>query len=382
MKQSFSERLGSAWTWRVSRPWQFAGRFVAPALDGFPQARWGYLGYVGHRNYGDDVLFDAITHRLLPGPRHETVDMQPFPRSLLGGVDLARYDAVVLGGGTLIYREAYLHLVERALERGLPLFVMGTGVSDVDYWKDHLPDVRFDDLVARWDRALQCATLVGVRGPRSLEALHARGISSAEMIGDPALSVTAGRELRATPEGPIGINLGTHDPIWGDQDRLNDEVVRFAQGQIAEGRQIHFISMSPIDTRVGEAIGRKLGSPAYAIVERPEEIEPAIARCGLVIGQRLHAVILACAYGVPALSLSYQPKCLDFLESIACPELSLKTDQITSGRLSEFVTGMKDGWASTSARIVTAVRRFQEVQRAFGARALAVPGKPTLAHLS
>jgi polysaccharide pyruvyl transferase WcaK-like protein len=79
--------------------------------------------------------------------------------------------------------------------------------------------------------------------------------------------------------------------------------------------------------------------------------------CHFVVGQRLHCTVLACALGVPNLSLSYQPKCLDFLESIHREDLSVSTRVVTSDGLIE-----RFEWLCSEASRLT-----MEIARAIGA---------------
>jgi polysaccharide pyruvyl transferase WcaK-like protein len=381
MRSLIPNRIRSAWEWRIGRPWLLARSFTVSGSRRGALGRWGYLGYVGHRNYGDDALFDAITGQMMPGPDFEVADLPPFPRTLAAranalndAVDLSRYTAMVVGGGTLIYRENYLDLAERSLKRGIPLLVAGTGVGDTEYWKAHLPDGVLDGAVRRWNDVLREAVLVGVRGPRSVAALHAMGIESATAIGDPALAVTMNVKLAPQRSEVIGINLGTHDPIWGEQARVDREMVTFARGVIERSKRVRFLAMSPIDVEIGKRLGAAIDSPAYEIAWDPRTIESEIAGCDVVIGQRLHSVILAFAYGVPSLSLSYQPKCLDFLESVGFPECSVKTDDVTAARLNAWLAEIDARWAETSRRIVEKVRGFQAVQKEFGERAITMVG--------
>jgi polysaccharide pyruvyl transferase WcaK-like protein len=88
-----------------------------------------------------------------------------------------------------------------------------------------------------------------------------------------------------------------------------------------------------------------------------------LAGFDFVVGQRLHATILACAQGVPNLSLSYQPKCLDFLESITQAELALPTETITSAGLIERFEWLVHSEMAVHAAIVTECDRFRDLQR-------------------
>jgi len=66
----------------------------------------------------------------------------------------------------------------------------------------------------------------------------------------------------------------------------------------------------------------------------------AIAQCWIMISQRLHAGILAAATGIPGIMLEYQPKCRDFMESIAQPQWSVRTDQLDAAQLVDLATDL------------------------------------------
>jgi len=58
-----------------------------------------------------------------------------------------------------------------------------------------------------------------------------------------------------------------------------------------------------------------LGGPRGIDNDRMFEL---IKKCHIVVGHRLHANIMACAYEVPALSLAYNWKHINFAESVGC----------------------------------------------------------------
>ena len=75
-----------------------------------------------------------------------------------------------------------------------------------------------------------------------------------------------------------------------------------------------------------------------------------MASCELIVGQRLHALVLAAAAGVPGIMLEYQPKCRDFMESIECSERSFRTDHLSAGQLIEALDEL------SSSRTVAAMK--------------------------
>lgn len=89
------------------------------------------------------------------------------------------------------------------------------------------------------------------------------------------------------------------------------------------------------DERLAAEINRRLGDkPAeVAAVHSPEEVAAVIGGAKLVVGMRLHALIMAAAAGVPAVAISYDPKVSAFAESMGIAEIGggvqFKADEAT-----------------------------------------------------
>ena len=293
-----------------------------------------YVGWLGHKNAGDEILFEAFRQELF----NDCLLMPYHDYSVLSAIALRRRNtAVVLGGGTLINDRGHLAPLEKACRDGRPYFVFGTGVSDPDYWSK-FPKARHID-VEGWSRMLAAAQYVGVRGPRSCAWLHAHGVARAEVIGDPALSIALPSKT-AAPSGPpvLGINLGAHDPILGEEGADFSAVLALIRTVIARGWRVKYLAMHPIDQRIGMELKRAVQHPDFHLPSFSSDSNTLlrdIASCKSIVGERLHMTVLACALSVPNISLSYQPKCLDFLESIGRADLAVKTDEVTGEVLIE-----------------------------------------------
>lgn len=338
------------------------GREYRQALDR-QRLQLRYIGWLGHRNIGDEVLFHAFREELF-----SDCLLVPYEDySLLSAVaSPGRHTAVVLGGGTLINEGGYLAPLKAAHEQGRPFFVFGTGASDPEYWGRY-PKARWFDIEG-WKRMLGHARYVGVRGPRSREWLRSQGVERVEVLGDPALSIPLPPE-GVRPEGSaplVGINLGTHDPVLGTAGADFDAMVALVRHMLAHGWRAKFLAMHPIDQRVGERLKREIPHEALELPAfRPdcEAMVRTIASCDCVIGQRLHATVLACALAVPNISLSYQPKCLDFLESIDREDLAVKTEYITAGRLIDRLEWLNSVSADLSRQLRLRCDVLRELQR-------------------
>jgi polysaccharide pyruvyl transferase WcaK-like protein len=361
-------KMRSAWKHRVRRALRAQRRFSF--CNGKRGPAVGYLGYVGYDNFGDDIMFSTIAQQLCPTLSWRIADLRPFPVSLFASDSAgASLRAVALGGGTLIYRNAYLDLAERAMADGKPLIIAGSGAADTDYWSAVLPEYDSVDLVRRWNRVLRGAQHVGVRGPRSRQMIAASGGPDAVIVGDPALYVSRNTPFRRPPLGVIGVNLGSHDQPWGDQESIVAAVGKAIKHLSRQGYKIQFIAMSKIDEQNARALASHLdGCPISIHTSRNIELATlgAIRDCDLVIGQRLHSIVLACAFGVPSISLSYQPKALDFLESVGLLRLSMRTDSLDVTRLIELSEELLgSGGEAVRRQLSDSVSNFHAVQEKF-----------------
>lgn len=291
-----------------------------------------YIGWLGHNNVGDEALYAAFK-----SPLFGNCLLTPFyDFSALSAIaSLKSRKLVVLGGGTLINDDNYLEPLERCQRAGMPTFVFGTGVGDLSYWAQ-FPEAQRGNS-ERWLKVLGDADYVGVRGPRSLKWLHDNGIAKAEIIGDPALCLTRPR-LVERGQPTLGVNLGSHDPTTGGDDGPYQSMASLVRLAIAQGYRVRFISLHDIDLEIGQKLAAEIAHPQFDCAPFSGHYEATLQQlgaCDLAVGQRLHFTVLACALGVPNLSLSYQPKCLDFLESIDREDLSIATANVTPEVLAE-----------------------------------------------
>ncbi len=326
-----------------------------------------YIGWLGHRNIGDEALFDAF--RLLFDNTLITPYYDLSPLSVLAA--LRSQKLVALGGGTLINDDSYIEQLERAQRAGRRTFTFGTGVGDLAYWSKFKQGERGNP--KRWAQVLSKADYVGVRGPRSLQWLQEQGVKNAEIIGDSALSLTlAQRKLAAEPT--LGVNLGSHDPTLGGEDMSFDAMVGLVRHAIQSGYRVKYLSMHDIDFEVGRKLEAAVKHERFELPHFTAKVNDSLqdlGECHLVVGQRLHCTVLACALGIPNLSLSYQPKCLDFLESIARSDLSISTTAISAGLLIEKLSWLESQAESLKKDIDLSCDAWRVKQRQEAARLVA-----------
>jgi len=259
-------------------------------------------------------------------------------------------------------------------------FVFGTGVGDLKFWSRHTANQPQRGNQKRWIAALKQAEYVGVRGPRSLSWLESNGITNAEIIGDPALMLRSSKRNSATNERVIGLNLGSHDPIDGDSEKLLNSIKIFCHHAIKRGYRIEYLSMSPIDHGIGKILASEFRPNNFSIKpfsNSTTALMNQISTCDVVVGQRLHVTVLACAAEVPNLSLSYQPKCLDFLESLDRTDLSIPTNEISAASLIERFAWIEKRAEEIKQQLNFSVNSFRSLQRSAAEKVLKICEKQT-----
>jgi hypothetical protein len=319
-----------------------------------------YLGFAGQRNLGDDAIHDAherwtVGAEMVDLPVHHTQEVlrrvpgRPLPKPVL------------LGGGTLVGRADWLARIE-AYERAgwaTSWTLMGVGVEDPEFSGRHV-HASWDDLRA-WARVLPRFGEVTVRGPLSQRTLAAVGVES-KIVGDPALLFAGRRAPVPVQEDLVAMSVAVPEDVWGG----DPSVVVEAMADVAAS------------WRVAQAVAR----PEAVEILQPPTIDvllDVIAPCAVMIGQRLHAVVLASAVDVPSLAIEYRPKCLDFQLSVGRGDWTVSTRGISAAGVLEPVMELLAAREKHSVDVNTGVKRLLDglVQDGGRVRERTRPGLPS-----
>ncbi|MEA2022739.1 MAG: glycosyltransferase [Actinomycetota bacterium] len=331
---------------RAVRPPKKSAR-PAPIAEEQDEARVGieYIGFTGQQNLGDDAMLEAI-RRLMPWAEI--------------GVNVSNPRAVMLGGGTLFNsNSAYLNKVRHLDGPDMERVVFGTGVRNLDYWG-------VTERLGDWDPFLRSALSVGVRGPDSLAAMRTWGYDGpAEIIGDPALSLERPDGIEHVDGRVVLCPLHAGGECWGRDDLAVFDAFARTIGRLkSEGRDVVMMTAHPGDDRWAIEIMRRSGHPDLEYVAGYDDLDATLrllASADLVIGERLHAVVLAAAVGTPFVAIEYRPKVRDFAESIDMSDFVVRTDEIP--RLDGAVREMSgDRSVEAQGKMAEAVERWRSAQ--------------------
>jgi hypothetical protein len=305
-----------------------------------------YVGWVGKDNLGDEAMIEAARRLMSWGE----IEARGEARDLL-----------LLGGGTLINRNQYLRwLLERDSPR-IERAVLGTGVANPGFW-----GVTED--TNEWLRWLGTCAYVGVRGPRSAQTLIDWGYKGdLEICGDTALALEP--EGSYDGSGPILVAPAwTNGELWGGSDeKVFEELAGAVKVWRKAGHEVTLMSCHPSDDRPILMIKEMLGETGvgyhagYADV--PETFE-LIASSSIVVGERLHACVLAAAAGRPFVAVEYRPKVRDFSESVAMDDYVIRSDELRASKLVELVAELGiEAPEEMGAAVITYRRRLAEASR-------------------
>ncbi|HEU4916022.1 MAG TPA: glycosyltransferase [Acidimicrobiia bacterium] len=315
---------------------------ASPPTEGRPQAR--YVGWTGRFNLGDDVMVARVRELLDWADIAETGDPQ---------------DLILLGGGTLINMHTYLRWVSERDSPRIERATLGTGVASPEFWG-------LTEDPGRWARWLASCAYVGVRGPQTAEILRSWGFKGEfEICGDSALLSSAGEGVERQEGRVVVAPVWTKGELWGGSDA---NVVAALAGAVSqwrgEGREVVCLASSPEDDgqilQLSQATGGQV-LPYLAGYRDPQAAIDLLASAEVVIGERLHACILAAAVSTPFVGVEYRPKLGDFAESVGRSDLLLRTDELSPGSLTEMaVRAIEVGTAETDRMVETYRGRLRD----------------------
>ena len=163
----------------------------------------------------------------------------------------------------------------------------------------------------------------------------------------------------------MGFNLGYDAIMRGEEALLKKTVSEFAVELSKRGFAVEFFALSKSDVPKIVEVVRIAGLKQDRIwcdFSKPGAFLKQISSYDIVIGQRLHAVVAACGYGIPCISLSYLPKCLHFMESMDIKKFAIDTKNIEICTLDSVFSEILINYKDISRAIVSRCEKYQKLQ--------------------
>jgi polysaccharide pyruvyl transferase CsaB len=309
----------------------------------------------------------AAARRSSAGPRR---------RLLSELIPTLRADAFVLGGGGLVKDfgdfEGNVHgwvrpgLWARAMRRRTMWYAIG------------VDDLRFPASKDFARRGAERAHVVTVRDEGSARKLADAGLEEEPLrTADPAIvlgELGPGEGERLVAVCPRHWKEAAPEVGRPElQERLYEELaVALDSLQTRFDARIVFVPFrahpADDDREVCHAIrGRMRTADAARTLDvptSPKEAASLLARCDLVVGTRLHSLILAAAGGAPFHALDYMPKVRFFCERVGLEDERSPLEAASeTGRLTELLTGAYERRQAIRARLAARVPLLQRLAR-------------------
>ncbi|MDR5697291.1 MAG: polysaccharide pyruvyl transferase CsaB [Armatimonadota bacterium] len=292
--------------------------------------RIAVLGYYGFGNLGDEAVLWAMRTHLaerLPNAKLCVLSGDPEGTQAMHGVDAVHRgdlravakafrsaDLVCSGGGSLFqdvtsWRSpvvyAALHELSR-LARHTLVYAQGVGPL-------RRP-------LSRWltRRAMDAAERITLRDGDSAALLRRLGIRRPiEVTCDPVFG------LQAPSRGPeprtllIGVSVRSWPGVW-----LGPLARGLQEAQRQTGARVKVVCLHPrADLEVSRQLVERLEPADLVVPGGPAEALETMDDVTLLVGMRLHALILAAVCGRPFVALAYDPKVTVLARTLGAPVL-------------------------------------------------------------
>lgn len=317
-------------------------------------------GYYGFNNIGDEAVLASIVQSLkkeIPQVMITVLSNEPIKTRKQYEVEsvnrwnlaqiitaLRESDLFISGGGSLLQDVTgkksilyYLALIYLARILKKPVMLYAQGIGPVERpWARKL-----------MGRVLNKVDLITVRDQASCDDLLAVGVLRPPIVVtvDPVMGWEESED-RQLPENLQNFNW-TEEKFIGISLRhwpgLNiEELASLSDYLVQIGFKVIFLPFHfPGDISVCRDVAKLMKEKSYLIKDNlsPAEMMEVVGKMHLVIGMRLHALIMSAAQSVPFVSISYDPKVDRFaklmeqmtacsVDNMSCGDLKNRVEQI------------------------------------------------------
>ncbi|BFT74318.1 polysaccharide pyruvyl transferase family protein [Paenibacillus sp. P36] len=341
-----------------------------------------YVGWIGFGNIGDDLMWDVFRESadlLMP---EQTITVVPS----MPGVslqDVADYDVVVLGGGSLLI-PGYVDVLHHALKQGKQVAVWGSGVDWITK-KDMLSLLSGDTGKIQYQATpehrkmlkniSQNAIFSGVRGPLTKKLLEYLDVDADRFIvsGDPGVLLRSddleppiNTKMWPSNEKVVGINWGTsYNRIYGGQEEhVENQLAEACKMWIQAGYKLYLYYVWNPDrealTRLADKIGSTEAVRIAPKVYSAQALMRIMKRCAFTVNFKLHANVMSAAAEVPFIALGYRMKTFDFVESIGLHSSVVSTDEERlAEKLEQTSSHILENWKLDRHRLQANIAAYQ-----------------------
>jgi len=352
-------------------------------------------GFYGSANLGDEAILSATLKLLSKSPQIQPTVFGKYPSKIIethkipsvnpndaynstGYLNLARANAYVLGGGGLLKDygktssnvEVWLRWLNVAKSFGLKTMIWSMGVENLRYEKSK-------NLIRD---ALETVDAITVRDSNSKQRLEEIGVTNNILVtADPAISLAREHRKKRSLKERFRVVVSLRHwykynmsfvPNPLAYNRMLDSIATALDNMIDKWNIE--IELMPLRTGSKDDDREVLNSLVRRMQKKPQvlkiydetpEIDEALAilsNADLLIGMRLHAVILATSMGVPSIAISYMPKVSDYMSFIDQDDFCLDVEDINSEKLQGLIKNITSNYEAISEALVQSSEKLSE----------------------
>ena len=269
---------------------------------------------------------------------------------------VSTFDLLIIGGGGILMdfyrREAHLFgtYALMAHQSNTPYIIYGCGAGPLDTISGKI-SIR---LMCRYAKS------ISVRDPDSKKLLQKIGVKKEiDIIGDPAFTLKKVRDVYADKPKKIGVSAVPYynANYWpeGDIKKYDVYITGMAKNLdhvIAEQNVdiTFFATKFPQDVTVTKDIQKKMKHhERTTIIDEnllPERIIEITSELDIIIGTRLHSLILATNSETPIIAISYHTKVQDFMSLVGASDRCIQIDDLSDDdyALTKLVNKVANNW--------------------------------------
>ncbi|WP_020616165.1 polysaccharide pyruvyl transferase family protein [Paenibacillus daejeonensis] len=305
-----------------------------------------YIGWVGYRNLGDELMLDLFKQRLLASGGEYQLEVQNNEPGYMQDASIEPYDCVVLGGGSIlsglmqVIDPVVINFLKQTIHLNKKLVIWGSGID----WLPHSSIAALqrqepvaldipESLVTTLREVFAHSVWAGVRGPYTQAILTQLGVHNVQVSGDPGFLMTRTRDTgNETSERIIGVNWGTalNRIYGGDELRVEDQLAEALCRFASEGYAIYLYTMWNQDQTAINRLYHKISPNDKVIMDKKiyhqDDLISLIQSFDFTINLKLHANYLSVAAEVPFIALGYRFKVFDFAHSIGMEDYVISTN--------------------------------------------------------
>lgn len=352
-------------------------------------------GYYGNKNLGDDAIllatkaiFEDLPHvdlRVLGHTPHlmntvvgDKIAKLPYGRTLLykyhfekmkEQVDKA--DALILGGGGILYDRKSrdvtkdIRLLLHMQSKQKPTMIYAVGVAG--FWRE-----KSKRLVKQ---AVENARYVSCRDPASAKRIRNLGVTTPiEVTGDPSIRIPKLLGLNPSirhfdvQEMKVYVSLRRYY-VNAQMIKALAKLVQFLVNKY--NAKVNLVPLRTAwfdDDRVAlnglyDRLDRSYRQSVSLARRRPlvQEFTKNLASTSMIIGMKLHSIILASSMGVPCIALSYKQDVTDFMRYIKAEQYALSmAEACDSSVLIEKTEELLASYTTISKQLLQNIKKIEE----------------------